>query len=67
MNHPTDKVEIIIMGGTFLEYPKEFQYKFIKGCYDALNNKKSGSLEEAKKINGYCWKDLRNSTHQQKN
>lgn len=25
MNHPTDKVEVIIMGGTFLEYPKNFQ------------------------------------------
>ncbi|MCK4647825.1 hypothetical protein KAT24_02760, partial [Candidatus Pacearchaeota archaeon] len=37
MNHPTDKVELIIMGGTFLEYPKNFQYDFVKGCYDGLN------------------------------
>lgn len=25
MNHSTDKIELIIMGGTFLEYDKEFQ------------------------------------------
>lgn len=51
MNHPVEKIELIIMGGTFLQYPKKFQYSFIKGCYDALNKKKSNSLEEAKKLN----------------
>lgn len=51
MNHPTDKVEIIIMGGTFLQYPKKFQYDFVKGIYDALNRKKSKSLALAKKLN----------------
>jgi elongator complex protein 3 len=51
MNHPTEKVELIIMGGTFLEYPKEFQYKFVKGLYDGLNGKISKNLEEAKKKN----------------
>ncbi len=51
MGHPTDKIELIIMGGTFLEYPEEFQYEFIKKCYDALNSKKSKNLEEAKKLN----------------
>ncbi len=51
MNHPTDKIELIIMGGTFLEYPKKFQYEFIKGLYDALNKKKSKNLEQAKKLN----------------
>jgi elongator complex protein 3 len=51
MNHPTDKIELIIMGGTFLEYPKKFQYGFIKGCYDALNGRNSKTLEVAKKSN----------------
>ncbi len=51
MNHPTDKIELIIMGGTFLEYPKKFQYNFIKGLYDGLNNKISKNLSETKKIN----------------
>lgn len=51
MNHPTDKIELIIMGGTFLNFPRDFQFKFIKDCYDALNGKNSKKLEEAKKIN----------------
>jgi elongator complex protein 3 len=51
MNHPTDKIELIVMGGTFLDYPIKYQYSFIKACYDALNNKQSKSLDEAKKIN----------------
>ncbi|MCK4649620.1 tRNA uridine(34) 5-carboxymethylaminomethyl modification radical SAM/GNAT enzyme Elp3 [Candidatus Pacearchaeota archaeon] len=51
MGHPTEKIELIIMGGTFLSYPEEFQFDFIKKCYDALNRKKSKSLAEAKKIN----------------
>lgn len=51
MNHPVDKVEIIIMGGTFLQYPEKFQYEFVKGIYDGLNGKKSKNLREAKKIN----------------
>ena len=51
MNHPTDKIELIIIGGTFLQYPKDYQYNFIKSCYDGLNGKISKTLEEAKKIN----------------
>ncbi|MCL5018703.1 MAG: tRNA uridine(34) 5-carboxymethylaminomethyl modification radical SAM/GNAT enzyme Elp3 [Candidatus Pacearchaeota archaeon] len=51
MNHPTDKIELIIMGGTFLEYPKKFQYEFIKKCYDALNGKISKTLEQSQKLN----------------
>jgi elongator complex protein 3 len=48
MGHPVDKIELIIMGGTFLAYPADYQYQFVKDCYDALNGKDSSSLEEAK-------------------
>lgn len=51
MNHPTDKIELIVMGGTFLNYPVNYQYQFIKSCYDALNGKISKNLEQAKKLN----------------
>ncbi len=51
MGHPTDKVELIVMGGTFLAYPEDYQYQFIKGCFDALNDAESATLEEAKKLN----------------
>ncbi len=51
MNHPIEKVEIIIMGGTFLEYPKKFRYEFVKKIYDGLNGRVSKNLEQAKKLN----------------
>ena len=51
MGHPADKVELIIMGGTFLALPEEYQYQFIKECYDGLNGSQSPSLEVAKQLN----------------
>lgn len=51
MGHPADKVELIVMGGTFLAYPEEYQHRFIKDCYDGLNGDDSKSLEAAKKTN----------------
>lgn len=51
MGHPTDKIELIIMGGTFLAQPVDYQYTFIKGCYDGLNGVESDTLEEAKRLN----------------
>jgi elongator complex protein 3 len=51
MGHPTDKIELIVMGGTFLACPQHYQYQFIKDCYDALNGEESATLEEAKRLN----------------
>ncbi len=51
MGHPVDKVELIIMGGTFLATPQDYQYRFIKECYDAMNGTESSTLEEAKRCN----------------
>ena len=51
MGQPIDKIELIVLGGTFLQYPINYQYSFIKGCYDAMNGFISKDLEEAKKAN----------------
>jgi elongator complex protein 3 len=51
MGHPVDKVELIVMGGTFLAYTEEYQYQFIKDCYDGLNGCESSSLDAAKQTN----------------
>jgi elongator complex protein 3 len=51
MGHPTDKIELIIMGGTFLAQPVDYQYAFIKDCYDAMNGVEAATLEDAKKLN----------------
>ncbi|MEM4134268.1 MAG: tRNA uridine(34) 5-carboxymethylaminomethyl modification radical SAM/GNAT enzyme Elp3 [Candidatus Micrarchaeia archaeon] len=51
MGHPTEKIELIVMGGTFTAYPVDYQYWFIKRCFDAMNGIEARDLEEAKKIN----------------
>lgn len=51
MGHPTSKVELIIMGGTFSYLPKRYQRWFIKRCFEALNGEKARSLEEAQRRN----------------
>ncbi|MFB5608919.1 MAG: elongator complex protein 3 [Nitrosarchaeum sp.] len=52
--HDPSKMEIVIVGGTFLFMPKEYQENFIKSCYDALNGIDSSSLEEAKTNNEHA-------------
>jgi elongator complex protein 3 len=49
--HPIDKIELIVIGGTFNYLPKKYQEEFIKGCFDALNGVESNDLADAKKIN----------------
>jgi elongator complex protein 3 len=49
--HPTDKCELIIMGGTFMAWNKQNRENFIKQSFDAFNTKDSASLEEAKILN----------------
>jgi len=51
LGQPNQKCELIIMGGTFLSVPLDYQYQFVKECYDAFNGKVSKNLEQAKKIN----------------
>jgi elongator complex protein 3 len=48
IGHKVDKVELIVMGGTFPATPMEYQTWFIQRCLDALTDKTSRSLEEAK-------------------
>ncbi|MFQ5940779.1 MAG: tRNA uridine(34) 5-carboxymethylaminomethyl modification radical SAM/GNAT enzyme Elp3 [Nitrososphaerales archaeon] len=49
--HDLGKVEIVVVGGTFLFMPTRYQYDFIKSCYDALNGFKSSTLEDATRCN----------------
>jgi elongator complex protein 3 len=48
IGHKVDKVELIIMGGTFSATPTEYQTWFIQRCLDAITGKDSATLEEAK-------------------
>ena len=49
--HDTSKIELVIVGGTFLFMPKDYQNDFIKSCYDALNGFESKDLQTAMKNN----------------
>lgn len=49
--HPVDKIELLILGGTWSSYPKTYQEEFIRRCLDAMNGFNSASLEEAQRAN----------------
>jgi elongator complex protein 3 len=51
--HKTDKIELIIMGGTFSYLPKQYQTWFVKECFRACNNEKlkTKNLKQLQKIN----------------
>lgn len=51
IGHPTDKCELIIMGGTFLAQSKEYKNAFVKGCYEGFNNTPASDIETAKTLN----------------
>jgi len=51
IGHPTDKVDLIIMGGTFTSRSREYQEAFVKGCFDAMNGTISSDLRQAHKLN----------------
>jgi elongator complex protein 3 len=47
MGHGVSKVELIVMGGTFLAVPDRFQQEFMTRCLDAMNGRAAPSLAEA--------------------
>ena len=49
IGHNVDKVELVIMGGTFPATPKQYQTRFVQRCLDAITQQKSKALTEAKK------------------
>ena len=51
IGHPTDKIELIVIGGTWSFLPKNYQTWFIKRCFDACNKKESKNLERAQRLN----------------
>jgi elongator complex protein 3 len=38
IGHPTDKAELIVLGGTFSYYPEPYRLWFIKRCFEAFND-----------------------------
>ena len=38
MGHETGKIELIVLGGTFCDYPESYQVWFIEQLFEALND-----------------------------
>jgi elongator complex protein 3 len=51
IGHRTDKIDLIVMGGTFTARDEEYQVSFAKGCLDAMNELVSEDLEKAQALN----------------
>ncbi|MDF1499104.1 MAG: tRNA uridine(34) 5-carboxymethylaminomethyl modification radical SAM/GNAT enzyme Elp3 [Anaerolineales bacterium] len=51
IGHPTDKIELLILGGTWSAYQKDYQEWFLKRCFDAMNGFEADTLAEAQKAN----------------
>lgn len=48
--HQTDKIELIVMGGTFSFLPKAYQKKFITRCFQGANEYGQKSKAESRKL-----------------
>jgi elongator complex protein 3 len=51
IGHPTDKIELIVIGGTWSYLPKKYQKRFIHRCFDAANGRRTFTLAGAHRLN----------------
>lgn len=51
IGHPTGKVELLILGGTWSAYRRDYQEWFVQRCLDALNGFDSPDLASAQTAN----------------
>lgn len=49
LGHSCEKVEYIIMGGTFMSMPEDYREWFVKELHDALSGMTSSNVDEAVK------------------
>lgn len=47
LGHSVDKVEFIVMGGTFMSLPEDYRDYFIRNLHDALSGHTSNNVAEA--------------------
>jgi len=60
VGHPTDKIELLILGGSFSSYPRDYQQWFVRRCFEAMNDENVEdlpgyeTLREAQEKNVYA-------------
>ena len=45
LGHPTDKIELLILGGTWSSYRRDYQEWFVTRCFDAMNESSVNDLQ----------------------
>ena len=62
IGHNIEKVELIVLGGTWSFYPENYQLFFIHECYKAMNNIQEGNQETIEARTNFfeevVWEDL---------
>ena len=61
MGHSTDKVELIVLGGTWSDYPEGYQYWFIKELFRALNEWPNSPSHIQERLDWYSSFGLQNT------
>ena len=51
IGHPIDKIELLILGGSWSAYDESYREWFVKRCLDAMNGGESETLEQAQTRN----------------
>ena len=51
IGHPAEKIELLILGGTWSSYKRSYQEWFVKRCFDAMNGVEAETLAEAQQLN----------------
>jgi elongator complex protein 3 len=70
VGHPTDKIELLILGGTFSSYRRDYQAWFVHQCFGAMNGtpSKAFTLEgKAVRMDGLSLSQLTNETATHRN
>ncbi len=54
IGHSVDKIELLILGGSWSAYPKAYQVWFVRRCLDAMNGVEADSLKKAQRLNEHA-------------
>lgn len=58
IGHNTDKIELIILGGTCSFYPEKYIIWFVKRCFDGMNSFGDTKFEKDNEMENISWNDL---------
>ena len=70
VGHPTDKIELLILGGTFSSYRRDYQAWFILRCFEAMNGNNPpspSSSQERADAHGVATVQLANESARHRN